>query len=484
MRAPSAGSSGTRPATSTCTPIGARVSRRRPSSSSPTATSAPASTSRCSPRSVARPKSASRRTSPARSASISRPSARTRQTRSSSTPRPAGARHTRTPAGPGAAASKRSGKARWVAGSPRTRHTPICSSARFADDTTTGTPPLLVPAGSRLPAVPAAARMPSSRGRARDWAGFSVALEAQYVDKLYVNDRNTDAAPAYTVANVRVGFEQRVGPWTLREFARVNNLADRNYVGSVIVGDTNGRFFEPAPGAIIWSARARMSGSDPAPRYPTALIVMHWAIAAAVVGLVALGWWMQAIPKQPVASGRCVQPAQVDRLTSRADGGSPRGRIGHPLPELPAMPPWQAPLRPHVTFYVGCSCPLLRLPGFRVSGYPVKFFGVTLPAWAGADDAVKDACSFVHLVSNWVLLGAIGARVTATRSIISGCCATACSGGCGRAASDRATRRRSAQPGSSGQGERASSARLPGALRCRGNFPRARCPARSCRDRP
>jgi iron complex outermembrane receptor protein len=48
------------------------------------------------------------------------------------------------------------------------------------------------------------------------------------------------------VANIRAGFEQRVGMWTLREFARINNLADRNYVGSVIVGDTNGRFFEPS----------------------------------------------------------------------------------------------------------------------------------------------------------------------------------------------------------------------------------------------
>ena len=38
------------------------------------------------------------------------------------------------------------------------------------------------------------------------------------------------------------------GIWTLREFVRVNNLADRNYVGSVIVGDTNQRFFEPAAG--------------------------------------------------------------------------------------------------------------------------------------------------------------------------------------------------------------------------------------------
>jgi iron complex outermembrane recepter protein len=28
----------------------------------------------------------------------------------------------------------------------------------------------------------------------------------------------------------------------------VDNLADRNYVGSVIVNEGNGRYFEPAPG--------------------------------------------------------------------------------------------------------------------------------------------------------------------------------------------------------------------------------------------
>ena len=119
-------------------------------------------------------------------------------------------------------------------------------SATFAADTTTGTPPLLVPSGSRLPAVPASSGYAELAWTRAAWAGFSVALEAQYAAKLYVNERNTDAAPAYTVANVRAGFEQRVGRWTLREFARINNLADRNYVGSVIVGDTNGRFFEPS----------------------------------------------------------------------------------------------------------------------------------------------------------------------------------------------------------------------------------------------
>ena len=55
-------------------------------------------------------------------------------------------------------------------------------------------------------------------------------------------------APAYTIGNARVGFAQRAGTWTCSEYVRVNNVTDLNYVGSVIVGDTNGRFFEPAPG--------------------------------------------------------------------------------------------------------------------------------------------------------------------------------------------------------------------------------------------
>jgi iron complex outermembrane receptor protein len=64
-----------------------------------------------------------------------------------------------------------------------------------------------------------------------------------------VNEQNSDAAPAYAVANARLGFS---GPWgaaaTWQVFVRVNNLFDRRYAGSVIVGDSNGRYFEPAPG--------------------------------------------------------------------------------------------------------------------------------------------------------------------------------------------------------------------------------------------
>ena len=119
--------------------------------------------------------------------------------------------------------------------------------AEFADAFTTGSPAAVIPAGARLPGVPskqAYAELAWVPGR---WSGLDTALEAQYVDRLFVNDRNSDAAPSYAILNARVGFSQATGQATWREFVRVNNLFDRNYSGSVIVGDTNGRFFEPAP---------------------------------------------------------------------------------------------------------------------------------------------------------------------------------------------------------------------------------------------
>ena len=34
----------------------------------------------------------------------------------------------------------------------------------------------------------------------------------------------------------------------LRAFGRIDNLLDRGYIGSVIVNEGNGRFYEPGPG--------------------------------------------------------------------------------------------------------------------------------------------------------------------------------------------------------------------------------------------
>jgi iron complex outermembrane receptor protein len=109
-----------------------------------------------------------------------------------------------------------------------------------------GSPPQIIPEGARLPGIPGSSAYAELAWTRPDWYGFSTALEAQYANKVYVNDRNTDYAPAYTVANIRAGFQQRAGQWTFTEFARINNLTGRNYSGTVIVGDTNFRYFEPS----------------------------------------------------------------------------------------------------------------------------------------------------------------------------------------------------------------------------------------------
>jgi iron complex outermembrane recepter protein len=118
--------------------------------------------------------------------------------------------------------------------------------ATYASSLTTGAPPVTVPAGNRLPGVPQSSAYAELSWSRPAWYGFNAALELAAASKVYVNDANSDAAPGYLIGNLRAGFAQQSGRWQFREFVRLNNIGNVNYVGSVIVGDTNGRYFEPA----------------------------------------------------------------------------------------------------------------------------------------------------------------------------------------------------------------------------------------------
>ena len=74
------------------------------------------------------------------------------------------------------------------------------------------------------------------------------ALDVRNLSQMYVDDRNSDTAAGFTTASIRTGIERRTGNWTLSSFARIDNLSNARYSGSVIVNETNGRFFEPSPG--------------------------------------------------------------------------------------------------------------------------------------------------------------------------------------------------------------------------------------------
>jgi iron complex outermembrane receptor protein len=79
--------------------------------------------------------------------------------------------------------------------------------------------------------------------------GFSTALEARANSKTNVAFKSEyGKANGYVVAAWRGGFTQKVNNWRFNEFVRIENLFDKEYVGSVRIADLNGRYYEPAPG--------------------------------------------------------------------------------------------------------------------------------------------------------------------------------------------------------------------------------------------
>lgn len=124
--------------------------------------------------------------------------------------------------------------------------------ARYLTDfAVCGTPPcasdnLLIEGGRHIPGLSrhfAWSELRWSPGSATD-----VMLEGQFVDRVYVNDANSESAPAYTSFDLAAEHRINIGGLEWRGFARINNLLDRDIIGSVIVNEGNRRYYEPAPG--------------------------------------------------------------------------------------------------------------------------------------------------------------------------------------------------------------------------------------------
>jgi iron complex outermembrane receptor protein len=104
----------------------------------------------------------------------------------------------------------------------------------------------VIPSDNRIPGL---AR--SSLFAALNWApaqGWRGGAEMRHVSQVFVNDTNSDTAPAYTLLAAHLGYLATARAWTLNGFLRVDNLLGQDYAGSVIVNEGNGRYFEPAPG--------------------------------------------------------------------------------------------------------------------------------------------------------------------------------------------------------------------------------------------
>ncbi|HEY2884475.1 MAG TPA: cytochrome b [Rhizomicrobium sp.] len=144
-------------------------------------------------------------------------------------------------------------------------------------------------------------------------------------------------------------------------------------------------------------------------RYTRTAVLFHWLIAALLLIEVAQGWWMQEIPKQPPG-------LRADQFNLHKSFGLVLlalilARLGWRLlyapPPMQGVARWQLRLAKtnHTILYLAMlALPLSGYLGSVFSGYPIKWFGVTLPAWGSANPAVKDLMSTMHWTVSWILV--------------------------------------------------------------------------------
>jgi len=82
-------------------------------------------------------------------------------------------------------------------------------------------------------------------------SGFWIAPSVEWVPTGYfVDSANTLRTPSYALGSVRMGYGYK--PWNLSVYFEARNVANQNYVSSVVVDDANGRFFEPGDGRAFY----------------------------------------------------------------------------------------------------------------------------------------------------------------------------------------------------------------------------------------
>ena len=105
-----------------------------------------------------------------------------------------------------------------------------------------------VAAGNRLPGAPLRRGFAELAWQPSPVQGPFAAAAVVHGGRLYVDDANTDSTAAWTVMNLRAGLRQQLGPWRFSQAVYLENATGRSYIGSVIVNESNQRFFESSPG--------------------------------------------------------------------------------------------------------------------------------------------------------------------------------------------------------------------------------------------
>ncbi len=83
--------------------------------------------------------------------------------------------------------------------------------------------------------------------------GWYGALEAIRIGDQYANNANSAGTDAYTLTNLRFGYERETDSLVIAPFAGVNNLLDETYTANLRINAFGGRFYEPGPDRHLYA---------------------------------------------------------------------------------------------------------------------------------------------------------------------------------------------------------------------------------------
>lgn len=127
-------------------------------------------------------------------------------------------------------------------------------NARFSQTFTTGAN--TIESGNLIPGIPQSflfsellwASASMDGGKRVTPLGSQLGFELTQAGRLVANDTNTASADGYTTLALKASHGWTVGAGTVTAYARIDNLTNKRYVGSVIVNQAQAQFYEPAPG--------------------------------------------------------------------------------------------------------------------------------------------------------------------------------------------------------------------------------------------
>lgn len=146
-------------------------------------------------------------------------------------------------------------------------------------------------------------------------------------------------------------------------------------------------------------------------RYGMPAIVLHWLLAVLIAGMVALGWYMMSIEKQPQGPwyfdlhrsvGLVVAALVVLRVVWRLTHG--------PAPLPAGLPSWEvhgSSLAHWLLYVCMVVMPVTGILGAAYNTSGLQFFGVALPTWSAPDRELSHLFFEIHSFLVWILVALV-----------------------------------------------------------------------------